>query len=118
MISAMDYVGRGLKGRHLRAAIETIEKDARQRPSVPKFVLDLAREIAEKHGVPVELIFGQTLARRPAKARQELMRVLHEEREYPPTKVARWFKRDHSTVLHASGRTSKAKERAAQRAGQ
>lgn len=72
---------------------------------VPNFVSELAEQVAEKHRIPVTLIYVRSNSPLVVRARQELFWHIRQHRSAPCwTWIAKWFGMDHSTVIHGAKR--------------
>jgi len=61
----------------------------------------IAAEVAERHGLSVADIRGRSRRAPLVRARWEAMRRTLNETDLTVSQVARWFRRDESTVRHA-----------------
>ena len=69
-------------------------------------VTDIIKATADKHGVSVAEIMGQRRDRHLIAARHEAMRIAYERRpDMSLSAIARVFRRDHTTFLHAVQKT-------------
>lgn len=68
-------------------------------------LLDLVDQICARRGVTRLELCGNRRTRSVAAARQELWWLIRRnpERSYSYQEIARWFGRDHTTVLHGVG---------------
>lgn len=76
-------------------------------PPCPAWVREMAAIVAERHDIPLYLIFGRTRCKRVAHARQELCFLLRHSRSRPSyPQIAKWLRRaDHTTVIWAANAT-------------
>ena len=84
-------------------------------PAPTCFKADIAKEVAEKYGLTVADLKGQSRVRFIAWARQEAFYRCREAGHSSPS-IGRWFGRDHTTVIFGSrayvDRLTKAEQRA------
>ena len=83
--------------------------DAGGAPPTPRAtILTLIAEEAAKAGVAVEEVMGRARRRSIVRARYAAMRAVHRaypDKSYP--ELARFFARDHTTVMYALGALKK-----------
>lgn len=62
---------------------------------------EIAEDVARAHRLTIEQITSTDRRQRIAHPRQEAMAVMHATGRYSTTQIGRFFKRDHTTVVHA-----------------
>ena len=72
-----------------------------------RFAEEITQGVAERHGVPVEFILGRGRGKFVVRARHEAMALCYEF-GYSTIDLGRYFKRDHTTILHAIRKKEKA----------
>ena len=79
------------------------------------FIVDIQREMCAVFGITLEDMLGPCRRRKLVIARHEAMRRARTRLNASPTRIARAFRRDHTTVLYALGelrsRSSRALEK-------
>ena len=81
------------------------ELDRRVMRLLPDWAKEVVREVATRHGVPIEEIFGKAKAQPIAAARREaIYRVKFERPSVSSGQLGLRFNRDHSTILFALSR--------------
>lgn len=72
---------------------------------MPDWVQEIVRDTCRKHGVPIYDLMSPDQTRKVAMARREAMyRVKAAKPMTPATRLGRWFRRDHTTVIYALAR--------------
>lgn len=89
--------------RLLLSRVECLRDEHLPKPDAAKLeARTIIREIADKHQVPVEAIFGHSRAWGIVQVRKECIRAVHRARpDLTTTQLGRIFNRDHSTVIYA-----------------
>lgn len=100
--------------------VENIEPPKRPRICSRKEAWEAILAVSEKHGVPVDSILGPSRIKNVTAARWEAIRAVASAVNWQPgsknwnsgwtlARMERLFHRDHSTILHAMGRTARSR---------
>ena len=69
--------------------------------NVPQSMREIATLVAERHGLTLEELRGPSRKHRVSRPRQEAMAFMRAEGRFSYPQIARYFGKDHTTVLHA-----------------
>jgi chromosomal replication initiator protein len=67
-------------------------------------MLEIARSVAERHGLTLADLKGPARSPTFARPRQEAMALIRQLTDHSLPKIGGFFNRDHTTVLHACRR--------------